>query len=133
MEELRQKGVVILEWPEDCSTEQRIFLDVSWAVLLKLVALAADCITADSVRAQLNNVLGADGLPKQESLTFPSSLDSVAFRGAVGKAAKNAKKAWFKDISRGELLAEILGPELKQISGSPLALGLVELRKWIDG
>ena len=133
LEGLRQKGVVVLEWPEDCSTEQRIFRDVSWGVLLKLIALAADCVTADSVRAQLNNVLGADGLPKQESLEFPSSLDSVAFRTALAKAAKNEKKAWFKDISRGELLAEILGPELKQISGSPLALGLAALRKWIDG
>ena len=104
-----------------------------WLVLLKLVAFAADCVTADSVRAHLNNVCRADGLPPQDNLDLPSELNNIAFRSALGKAAKNEKKPWFKDISRGELLAEILGPALKEIRGSPLAVGLLALRKWIDG
>jgi hypothetical protein len=69
----------------------------------------------------------------RNNLDFPSTLNNIAFRSALGKAAKNEKKPWFKDISRGELLAEILGPTLKEIRGSPLAVGLSTLRKWIDG
>jgi putative ATP-dependent endonuclease of OLD family len=134
LKKLKERGVVVSEWPDDCSTEQRVFLDVPWPVLLKLVALAADCVTADSVRAHLNRACDADGLPQQEKLDFPPTLDTVAFRRALGKAAKTSeKKAWFKDINRGELLAEILGPALKQTSGRPLGMGLTALREWIDG
>jgi hypothetical protein len=66
------------------------------------VAFAAECVTADSVRAQINKVRKAQGLPELTSLTLPATLDSVAFRSALGKAAKNEDRSWFKDITRGE-------------------------------
>jgi hypothetical protein len=97
------------------------------------VAFAAECVTADSVKAQVNKVCKAQGLPELTALNLPTALDSTAFRSALGKAAKNEDRPWFKDITRGERLAEILGPSLEKMTGKPLAEGVTALRKWIDG
>jgi putative ATP-dependent endonuclease of OLD family len=106
---------------------------VPWTVVGALVAFAAECVTADSVKAQINKVCKAQGLLELTTLNLPATLDSVALRAALGKAAKNEDRSWFKDITRGERLAEILGPCLEKLTGKPLAEGLTALRKWIDG
>jgi putative ATP-dependent endonuclease of the OLD family len=133
LEALQVKGVRVYEWTGGCSTEERIFLDVPWTVVGALVGFAAECVTADSVRAQINKVCKAQGLPELPALNLPAALDSTAFRSALGKAAKNEDRSWFKDITRGERLAEILGPSLENISGKPLCEGVTALRKWVDG
>jgi putative ATP-dependent endonuclease of the OLD family len=133
LEALKVKGVRVYEWTGGCSTEERIFLDVPWTVAGALVAFAAECVTADSVKAQINKVCKAQSLPELTALNLPTVLDSVAFRSALGKAAKNEDRPWFKDITRGERLAEILGPSLEKMTGKPLAEGVTALRKWIDG
>jgi putative ATP-dependent endonuclease of the OLD family len=133
LEALKVKGVRVYEWTGGCSTEERIFLDVPWTVVGALVAFAAECVTTDSVRAQINKVCKAHGLPELPALNLPATLDSTAFRSALGKAAKNEDRSWFKDITRGERLAEILGPSLEKLTGKPLAEGVTALRKWIDG
>jgi putative ATP-dependent endonuclease of OLD family len=133
LEALKVKDVRVYEWTGGCATEERIFLDVPWTVVGALVAFAAECVTADSVKAQVNKVCKAQGLPELTALNFPTALDSTAFRSALGKAAKNEDRPWFKDITRGERLAEILGPSLEKMTGKPLAEGVTALRKWIDG
>jgi putative ATP-dependent endonuclease of the OLD family len=130
---LKEKGVSIYEWTGGCSTEERIFLDVPWVTVSALVALAAESVTPDSVKAQINNVCKAQGLTELASLTLPGGLDTTAFRGVLGKAAKNETRAWFKDISRGERVGEILGPALAAIAAKPLVEGLTVLRNWVDG
>jgi putative ATP-dependent endonuclease of OLD family len=133
LEALKVKGVRVYEWTGGCSTEERIFLDVPWSVVGALVAFAAECVTADSVMAQISKVCKARGLPEPTTLDLPASLDSTGFRSALGKAAKNEERSWFKDITRGERLAEILGSGLEKMTGKPLCEGVNALRKWIDG
>jgi hypothetical protein len=130
---LKTKGVCVYEWTGGCATEERMMLDAPWTVVAALVALAAESVTADSVQAQINKVCKARSLPALASLDLPASLDSAAFRSAVGRAAKNDDRSWFKDITRGERLADILGPSLEKMTGKPLSEGIATLRKWIDG
>ena len=50
----RAAGAIVLEWPDKCSTEERIFLDVPWKVVRALVEYAAECRSRDSVLAITN-------------------------------------------------------------------------------
>lgn len=131
--ELRGKGVRVHEWPDNVATEERIFLDVPWASVQALVKFACECVNADSVTAQINKVAKAAGAAELSSLDLPTTLDTEAMRSILGKAAKNKDRPWFKDITRGEELAAILGPVLAKIPDNPLALGMGAFRAWVDG
>ena len=131
LQRAQSKGAVFLQWPDICSTEERLFRDLPWQGVQKAVAYACECGNADSVLALLNNTLKANQLDILADLTLSASLDSLAFRTALGKTAK--KESWYKDIAKGEGLGEIIAPYLSAISGTPLAKMISELRRWIDG
>jgi putative ATP-dependent endonuclease of OLD family len=129
---VKTKGGAVFEWPDTCSTEQRIFLDVPWETVIQLVKLAAECEGSDSVRANINNECKARSLSEIANLTFAKILDTDEFRRVLGTAAKNKNRPWFKDITRGERLAEIIAPCLDQISDKPLGKAISSLRQWVD-
>jgi putative ATP-dependent endonuclease of OLD family len=126
-------GAVLLLWPDTCSTEERIFLDVPWSIVRDLIAYAASCHTAESITARINAQCAQAGLGALPDLSMPATLDTPAFRRLLGSTAKAKKKAWFKSIDHGEAIAAIVHPCLNQISTTPLAVGLQRVRDWIDG
>lgn len=127
---LRSRGVFIHEWPDSCSTEERIFLDVPWKAVCALVKFAEEKIGYDSVVACINNSCRERGISVVADLSLPVSLDTKDFRGVLGFTAK--EKDWFKDITRGERVAQILANALGEIQTSPAAIGISILRKWVD-
>lgn len=131
---VKEKGGAVFEWPDACSTEERIFLDVPWKTVIELVKFAEESVAvgSDSVKDNINNACQARGLSKITGLVLPTSLDNPAFRRAIGIAAKNKNNPWFKDITRGERLAEIVAPCLDQIPQTPLAETISKLRQWVD-
>ena len=129
---VKEKGGTVFDWPDNCSTEDRIFLDVPWETAITLVKYAEECEGTDSVRDNNNNVCKAQSLSEISDLTLPKILDTDNFRRAIGVAAKNKNSPWFKDIARGERIAEIIGPCLNQIPDKPLARTISSLRQWVD-
>jgi putative ATP-dependent endonuclease of OLD family len=127
---IKAKGGQVHEWPDVCCTEVRLFLDIPWAILVSLMKFTEDRVSADSVRATINNTCKTDGLSELSDLTFPVALDSPEFRRALGKTAD--EKSWYKSIPRAERVAEIIEPCLKEISGTPLAKTFAALRQWVD-
>lgn len=129
---VKQNGGAVFKWPDTCSTEERIFLDVPWETVISLIRFAEEVVGSDSVRDSINNARNSVSLPPLTDLTMPESFDDPVCRRAIGKAAKHKKNSWFKSISKGEKLAEIIAPCLEQIPETPLAKTLAELRKWVD-
>jgi putative ATP-dependent endonuclease of OLD family len=127
---VRQKGATIHEWPEACSTEERILLDVPWDAVGSLIKFAVECVGAASVKDNINNVCKAAGLAEIADLTLQAALDTPRFRRAIGKAAK--AKGWYKDIARGERLAEIVMAASDKMAGKPVSAMIVALRQLID-
>lgn len=125
-------GAVVLLWPDVCSTEERIFLDVPWSVVQDLVAYASSCHTADSIIAGINARCAQLGFAALLDLSMPKTLDTLPFRRLLGVAAKANRKAWFKSIDHGEAIAGIVYPCLNQIATTPLAVGIQRVRDWID-
>jgi len=130
---VRQKGGHISQWPDECSTEERIFLDVPWATVRAVIELAKELYGDTSVIALVNNELNAAKLQPITDLLLSQDRDSQPFRRALGKAAKSRTGSWFKNITAGEQLAAIVGPQLQTIPAKPLATELAALRSWIDG
>jgi hypothetical protein len=131
-ESVTKKGGTVFQWPDECSTEERIFLDLPWTAVIDVVRLAEEYVGCDSAKAAINNASRALGIPEIADLTLPLFLDSAAFRRAIGTAAKNKNNPWFKDIARAERLAETIAPCLEQISVTSLAKTIAALRRWID-
>ncbi len=132
---VQTKGGMIFKWQDSCSTEERIFLDVPWKTVIALVKLAVEHMGPDSIKAQINNMCKTESLSEIQDLILPESLDTVVFRRALGQAAKKDKKdkrPWFKDINRGEQVAEILAPCLDKIPDKPLSKTITSLRQWVD-
>jgi len=133
VERVAAKGGSICQWQDECSTEERIFLDVPWDIFGVLVKFAEECVGSDSVKDKINNVCKERGLAEIQDLTLPEALDNDVFRRAVGVAARNKSNPWLKNITRGEQLAEIIAPCLDQIPDKPLAIAIKEIRQWVDG
>lgn len=132
LKHVAEKGGIIAQWPDTCSTEERIFLDLPWDAVRQMIGYARECAGDDSVLAVVNNKLHAANCEKITDLALPAVLDHEGFRRALGKAAKSKQGSWFKSISGGERLAAIIGPHLDAIAMKPLAQKFVELRTWID-
>jgi putative ATP-dependent endonuclease of OLD family len=128
---VREKGATIHEWPDACSTEERVFLDLPWETVDVLIRFAEECVGAASVKDSINNACKAAGLAEIADLALPTALDSSAFRRAIGNAADT--KDWYKNIFRGERLAEIVMAASGEMAGKPLTVTIAALREWIDG
>jgi predicted ATPase len=127
---LRQKGATVHEWPDACATEERIFLDVPFRTVRELVAFAGECIGADSVKDSINHACSKLGAPTVTELGLPEAFDKQNYRRAIGKVA-NAKD-WYKDIARGERLAEIVMAAYGEMPKKPLTAAIDVLRQWAD-
>jgi hypothetical protein len=125
------KGAVVHQWPGNCSTEERLFLDLPWAAVRSMIVLAVEFLGKDSVMAVMDNALKAANLPTATAAKLGDDRDRDAVRRVLGKVAN--EKGWFKDIVRGERLAAIVGPCLDAISQKPIAVGIGAMRRWADG
>ena len=124
------RGATLAQWPDACSTEERLFLDLPWQGVAAMIAYAVECVGQQSVIAVINNALVAANLDPVPDLAFPAARDVPEFRRVLGKAAKD--RSWFKGVARGEKLAEIVGPHLDAISATPFAVAISVIRKWVD-
>jgi hypothetical protein len=130
--QVKQKSGKIEGWQGNCSIEERLFLDAPWDVVCKLMDYARECNGDDSVLKGIKKATGASTPLTITSLDYSGWIDSQDLRQILGRAAKAKKTSWFKDITRGECVGNIIGPCLKEIPNTPLATSLKLLREWID-
>jgi AAA15 family ATPase/GTPase len=114
---VKAKGGVVIQWEGSCSTEERVFLDLPWAAVIKLIHFAEGAFGGDAILAHINNACADASLPQITDLSLPSTLDTEPFRRALGRAAK--KKGWFKAIDRAEAMAAIIAEHLHLIPRKP--------------
>ncbi len=126
-EELKALDIEVVDWADSMNLEQRIFQDLDWDLVQELIKIAIDSFGEESVIDQLNNV-GVEQLSNAKSYT--SLTDSPELRLALGKTAH--KKGWYKDITKGELVGEIVAKYLANISTSDVYRKISMIRTWID-
>ncbi|MFA0999064.1 MULTISPECIES: ATP-dependent nuclease [Pseudomonas syringae group] len=124
------KGASCLQWPGQYSTEERLFIDLPWDGVKAAVQYASECASTDSILSGINKTLKALEIDQVGDLALPTSRDEPIFRLALGKTAK--RESWFKDITRGEGLGEIIAKHFPPNDATPFANIISDLRKWID-
>ena len=124
------KGASCLQWPGQYSTEERLFIDLPWDGVKAAVQYASECASTDSILSGINKTLKALEIDQVGDLALPPARDEPSFRLALGKTAK--RESWFKDITRGEGLGEIIAKHFPPNDTTPFANIISDLRKWID-
>jgi hypothetical protein len=128
--QIENKGGVIEGWKGNCSTEERIFLDVPWKTVGELIAYAEESKGSDSVLAGIQAAATPGNAPLIVSMNFESWSETPQLRQQIGRAAKQGK--WYKSIECGQRIGQIIAPRMAEIPDSPLSASLKKLRDWID-
>ncbi len=127
----RQGGAVIIQWAGKHSTEERMFSDLPWPAIEKLISLAVESKGEQSVVDCINNRQSGEQMKFADwSSLLLEKNDSSDFRILLGATAK--AYGWYKDISWGERLAKITYAALADIKCKPLSDGISQLRRWVD-
>jgi putative ATP-dependent endonuclease of the OLD family len=137
----KQAGVDLLQWPEGLALEDVVVDALSWDDLQKLIELAADEASDESVRATVAAHLGVQPLEDLEVEQWRSRFGDDAVRSAISNAAKGKKvgsdtksdgKSWFKREDRGERLGRLVFEARSRIDAeTDLVRGLQRLKSFV--
>lgn len=127
-EELVAEEIVIFDSSEGNSFEDQIFSDLPWNAIDELLEYVAEA--HGKTEASLTDAVKAkyDG-------DFPENwklADTAAMRAALAKASVVKKKEWFKTVSHGEKLGQVIFKYFDEMTGRRLHLALNDLSEWID-
>lgn len=123
-------GIPVFVWDGKMATEERITADIAEDDLQKLIELVADNLEPTTVCAHLSDH-GGMNLEGTDVGCWLLLYDETDVRNAIGKAAKKGGRGWFKNITAGLALGNLLGTALPKIPDSPLAKKLREVTDWI--
>jgi len=133
-DDLINSGVKVIVWADDCCTEKRVTDDLpDTTSLLCLVKASQKAGIAEQSALDAINA----GLPIQKL----SNLDEIAtyadlyaLRQAIYKASISDGKAWFKTVSRGEILGDfIFSTVFAQMQSTDFYKKLKTLEDWALG
>jgi hypothetical protein len=132
-EQLAKLGVVVALWSDSMAIEDRVCADLPLVGLQALIAIATARYGAGQVRATIVKSMGKP-LPNN-SLEIgdwtAGGITEASIRLGIGEAAKSKDGEWFKDITSGEELGQVIATHLPSIPATPLAKTLRVLEEWI--
>ncbi len=122
-QELKDLGISIFDWSDSANLETRVFKDLPWNGIKKLIAQAMEVFGTESIRDQIKSRVPS------LSNNYEEWLDTESLRVVLANVSKDNK--WFKSISGGEEIGKIAYEYLPQISSSNLNLKINEMLTWI--
>ena len=129
---LRAAGVIVAQWEDSTSTEERVCLDVPFTALQEIVDLAASIKSIESVRDAIVNRLCLSA--EASYLNLESWLEiggeEAAIRKAIAEAAKASSQAWFKRVDYAEDLGRILASRWQEMAGTNLVETVESIFRW---
>jgi len=123
--DLITSGIKIFDWEDRNSTEQQLFKNIPWAGLLELIVLAKEIKSEQSIN---------DSIESKHQELYSSSAnitqDNIEIRHVLGLVS--GSKKWFKSVSYGILIGDIIFKQFTQLTGTNLHATLNLLSDWID-
>lgn len=136
-EDLAKIGVKVLVWENAKSIEERICLDLPFEGLDAFIAEAVKCVaekdkSANSVYDSIGSELGMNSGDFQGDVQslLDKGYSEDTIRSVIGKKAK--EKGWYKRISFGECLAQIVIQHLESMAGTDVVKQLSALKEWAN-
>lgn len=133
--ELKEKGIKIIDWQNEGYLEKAIAKNIPFNVLKNMLKLAARLKSEETgrdVRIEKRNICSSikEKYSKESPEKFSEVSDSSRLRDIIGDRAK--ENGWFKNISKGEELGNLIFENYEDIDENELKQKLMELSKWID-
>lgn len=120
-ENLRHKGISIVDCEDNKSIEQQLFSELPWRKVQSLVKYAIREKSEQSI-------LDVTGKASVEELI---GEDNEEIRLLLGDKSK--KKGWYKRIDHGEFIGQFWFKSLSDLEDTTLKLEYDNLTSWIDG
>ena len=132
---LRDAGVEVVLWPGNMRTEARLALDLRMDDLQKMVDVAVEIFGEQQILNGFTTVIGQNANPLGTQLAdWPArGRDEAATRNAVGEAAAMTLGGWFKNITAGVRLGQIVADALSAIPGTPASATIKRVEDWVYG
>jgi hypothetical protein len=133
-DDLAAEGIPVFQWPNAMSTEQRLVKDLPADSIQALLDEAYREFDPQSLVGQVAHFCAIPNLwVRGTNLVdwLGTDLTPEQTRDALASAAK--KNSWFKNVSLGIRVGEIVADALPTISNSPTANTLSNIMKWIYG
>lgn len=127
--QLTQQGIGVVVWSGQVCTEERLFSDLPWAAVSRLVEIAIDAEfpVKDQVATQMNSSPSEFDIPPE---AWPLVFDEALVRAALARAAK-PKGGWFKNYTQAVRVGEAICAHLAEVPTSDAATKIEALRQWM--
>lgn len=126
---LQGKGINIVDCASGNSIEQQVFKDLPWNAIVELIE------RVQSYFGMTSSVMDEKIESKYIGEEFPEKWrdkESIDLRHALSEASVVKRKEWFKHVSAGQMLGELIFEYLDDLKDTSLGSYLVELDKWVD-
>ena len=127
VEDLQKCGVMVFQWADKLSIEERVFMDLPWTAVRAVLSYASELRGPQSIRDTIASRLGRGSAVPDEDLAH--WVESLELRRAAGLAAKSGK--WFKTWDTGQELGKVVCRCLSEIQDTDLAVKTQELMSWV--
>lgn len=134
--ELEEAGVELIEWPDQMSTEQRLFSDVSATGVQALLEIAYDAHGQQRVLEALAKSMGKAQLPSSLFAEwYATQAEEIKVRAAIADTAMNQqvrkdRTGWFKNITLGDKIGRVAMTEISSGPVSPLTQTIDRIEAW---
>ena len=124
-EEAISAGVRMVICDAGNALEQQLFNDVPWTIVIELAQLAKDILSEEAVVSCLNSI--------QSISELNNIIDERQFEVRQKLGVQSKKKGWYKNVTDGEYLGDILFLNMSTIEdGKTLRKELKILIDWIN-
>lgn len=123
--ELVKLGITVIDWDDYAAIEDRLFLDLPWDGVKKLIDYKIEENGNDSIR---------DAIKCQFKGDFPHGnwKDNYTCEMRQAMAHASLNKEWFKKIDHGKYIGKVVFDCYDQLDGKNLRNKLDLLKSWVD-
>ena len=131
IKELKDSGIIVVNWDGNVSIEQRVFLDIPENKITDFISLAKDILSEDKGDDEANqSVLDSINAKLGSKYNTFSELNSLGnYRQQLGEIAK--KKEWFKRPDKAKKLGFLVFECFEDMQDSDICRKMVDLKLWI--
>lgn len=136
-EEIQMNGVKIIQPEEGLCLEQQIFNDVTWDSVIQLFEYGKKSkvlayLIAKGLIDQDNNLNGDDPKIRETLGSLAADKISDIFKSQPFSSTKKKSEGWFKNISQGEELGQIIISDFTNFKDCHLGQMFEQLYSWIN-
>ncbi len=124
--EISEKGIKVIQWNDNVSTEERIFLDTPKEKIQELINIGIEINSEEKIKQWINQSISINTTNYNE---IESALGEDKSRKELGKISKDS--GWYKRVDRGELLGDFIRENYDSFdSNKDIIKKLEKVREW---